>query len=87
VDASGRVTSTLERSGLMAVQTPQAFRAATLRRGHELAAAGAGATDDAMVVEAVGGTVLVVPGELGNLKITGPDDLGAAEGLLAARRS
>ncbi len=87
VDASGRVTSTLERSGLMAVQTPQAFRAATLRRGHELAAAGAGATDDAMVVEAVGGTVLVVPGELGNLKITGPDDLGAAEGLLTARRS
>ncbi len=87
VDASGRVTSTLDRSGLMAVQTPQAFRAAALRRGHELAASGGGATDDAMVVEAVGGTVLVVPGEPGNLKITAAGDLGAAELLLAARRS
>ncbi len=86
VDATGRVTSTLDRTGLMAVQTPQAFRSAALRRAHELAAAGAGATDDAMLVEAVGGTVLVVPGEPGNLKITAPDDLETAERLLAQRR-
>ena len=45
-----------------------------------------GATDDAMLVEALGGTVRVVPGEPGNLKITDPDDLGVAERLLAARR-
>jgi 2-C-methyl-D-erythritol 4-phosphate cytidylyltransferase len=85
VDESGRVTSTLDRAALVAVQTPQAFRAAMLRRAH----AGAppeGVTDDAMLVEALGGTVLVVPGDPGNLKITDPEDLGAAERLLEARR-
>ncbi len=87
VDESGRVTSTLDRSRLVAVQTPQAFRADVLRRAHEAAAADGGtATDDAVVVEALGGTVVVVPGEIGNLKITGPDDLVTAERLLAARR-
>jgi 2-C-methyl-D-erythritol 4-phosphate cytidylyltransferase len=83
VDQSGHVTSTLDRATLVAVQTPQAFRAAVLRRAHRDAPADA--TDDAMLVEALGGTVRVVPGEPGNLKITGPDDLGAAERLLAAR--
>jgi 2-C-methyl-D-erythritol 4-phosphate cytidylyltransferase len=87
VDESGRITSTLDRTVLAAVQTPQGFRADVLRRAHEVAAAeGAAATDDAMVVEAAGGTVVVVPGEPGNLKITGPDDLATAERLLAARR-
>jgi 2-C-methyl-D-erythritol 4-phosphate cytidylyltransferase len=87
VDESGRVTDTLDRATLVAVQTPQAFRADVLRRAHDEAAAGAsaGATDDAMLVEALGGTVQVVPGEPGNLKITDPDDLGAAERLLASR--
>ena len=49
--------------------------------------ASVGATDDAMLVEALGGTVQVVPGEPGNLKITDPADLGAAERLLAAREA
>jgi len=84
VDESGRVTSTLDRAALVAVQTPQAFRADVLRRAH--AEAPPGATDDAMLVEALGGTVLVVPGEPGNLKITDPGDLVAAERLLEARR-
>ena len=83
VDESGRVTSTLDRATLVAVQTPQAFRGAVLRRAHEQAPSSA--TDDAMLVEALGGTVQVVPGEPGNLKITGPGDLEAAERLLAAR--
>jgi len=82
VDGAGNVTTTLDRSTLVAVQTPQAFRAGSLRRAHEQA--GTGATDDAMLVEALGGTVRVVPGEPGNLKITDPDDLGAAERLLAS---
>jgi 2-C-methyl-D-erythritol 4-phosphate cytidylyltransferase len=85
VDESGRVTSTLDRAALVAVQTPQAFRADVLRRAH--AEAPPGATDDAMLVEALGGTVLVVPGEPGNLKITDPGDLEAAERLLEARGS
>ena len=95
VDESGRVTDTLDRDRLVAVQTPQAFNAAALRRAHAeaapdaatpAAATPAAATDDAMLVEALGGTVLVVPGEPGNLKITDPDDLMAAERLVAARR-
>ena len=84
VDESGRVTGTLDRARLVAVQTPQAFRAGVLRRAHDGAPV-LGATDDAMLVESMGGTVQVVPGEAGNLKITEPDDLGAAELLLAAR--
>jgi 2-C-methyl-D-erythritol 4-phosphate cytidylyltransferase len=84
VDESGRVTDTLDRTRLVAVQTPQAFRAALLRRAHAEAPAAA-ATDDAMLVEAVGGVVQVVPGDPGNLKITDPDDLDLAERLLAAR--
>jgi len=84
VDESGRVTDTLDRDRLVAIQTPQAFRAGALRRAHAQPAP-AGATDDAMLIEARGGTVLVVPGDPDNLKITDPDDLGAAERLLAGR--
>jgi 2-C-methyl-D-erythritol 4-phosphate cytidylyltransferase len=85
VDESGRVIDTLDRARLVAVQTPQAFRAGLLRQAHD--AVSTGATDDAMLVEALGGTVLVVPGEPGNLKITDPGDLGAAERLLAEREA
>ena len=73
------VAETLDRSHLVAVQTPQAFRADLLRAAH---AEGADATDDAALVEAAGGTVVVVPGEATNMKITGPDDLAVATALL-----
>ncbi len=72
VVADGLVVSTPDRASLVAVQTPQAFRAAALRRAHEL---GGDATDDAALVEDVGGTVVVVHGETANRKITVPDDL------------
>lgn len=80
-DAQGRsvVVETPDRSWLVAVQTPQAFRADVLRAAH---ASGAGATDDAGLVEAIGGVVLVVEGEVTNIKITGPDDLAVARVLL-----
>ncbi len=81
VDDAGYVTRTLNRDAIVAVQTPQAFRAGVLRRAHEQA--GPGATDDAVLVEALGAAVRVVPGEPGNLKITAPDDLRAAERHLA----
>jgi 2-C-methyl-D-erythritol 4-phosphate cytidylyltransferase len=74
-----RVTSTVDRVGLVAVQTPQAFRADILRDAH---ASGADATDDASLVEELGGTVVVVPGDPRNLKITGPADLMIAAALL-----
>lgn len=75
---------TLDRSRLVAVQTPQAFRAAILRQAH---AAGTDATDDAALVEALGGRVERVAGERRNLKITSPDDLVLAAALLAGTGS
>jgi 2-C-methyl-D-erythritol 4-phosphate cytidylyltransferase len=71
----GRVVETLDRSELVAVQTPQAFRADLLRWAH---ASAADATDDAALVEAAGGEVMVVPGEPTNLKITYAHDLQVA---------
>ncbi|MCU1486024.1 MAG: ispD [Actinomycetia bacterium] len=68
----GDVVETLDRSELVAVQTPQAFRASALRAAH---AGGAEATDDGALVEATGGRVVVVPGEPDNLKVTTPADL------------
>jgi 2-C-methyl-D-erythritol 4-phosphate cytidylyltransferase len=71
----------VDRDGVVAVQTPQAFRAAALRAAH---AGGAEATDDASLVEAGGGKVVVVDGSPANLKITDPADLVVAEALLGA---
>jgi 2-C-methyl-D-erythritol 4-phosphate cytidylyltransferase len=75
VDPSGRVVATPDRASLVAVQTPQAFRADALRTAH---AAGTEGTDDAAVVEAMGGVVVTVPGEPRNAKITTPGDLDRA---------
>jgi 2-C-methyl-D-erythritol 4-phosphate cytidylyltransferase len=77
----GVVETTLERSGLWAVQTPQAFRSALLREAHDKARRdGVTGTDDAMLVERLGHPVRVVPGLAGNVKITTPDDLRRARG-------
>lgn len=73
---------TLDRSALVAVQTPQAFSAASLRAAH---AGGGEATDDAALVEAIGGRVVSVAGEPGNIKVTAPDDLAVAEFLLSVK--
>ena len=71
---------TLDRARLVAVQTPQAFSAASLRAAH----AGEGeATDDAALVEAMGGRVVSVAGEPSNIKVTAPADLALAEMLLS----
>lgn len=70
------VAETLERSSLVRVQTPQAFKATVLRRAHS---SDAEATDDAALVEAGGGRVVVVPGEEWNVKITTPADLELAQ--------
>ncbi len=75
VTAEGVVVTTPDRSRLVAVQTPQAFSAAVLRRAY---AGGREGTDDAAVVEAVGAHVVVVSGEPENRKITLPDDLSWA---------
>ncbi|MFL5844861.1 MAG: 2-C-methyl-D-erythritol 4-phosphate cytidylyltransferase [Solirubrobacteraceae bacterium] len=82
----GEVVRTLDRSGLWAVQTPQAFHRVVLERALEqdedvLAAA----TDDASLVEAMGGTVRIVEAPRENLKVTTPLDLRLAELLLGDR--
>ena len=76
----GRVVTTVDRDGLVAVQTPQAFAATALRAAH----AGSGqATDDAALLEAAGSAVAPVTGDPRNLKLTRPEDLALAEALLA----
>jgi 2-C-methyl-D-erythritol 4-phosphate cytidylyltransferase len=84
VDADGTVVATPDRATLVAVQTPQAFRAAALRAAH---AAGGDGTDDAALVEAAGGLVVTVPGEPWNHKITEPDDLDRTREWLARRQT
>jgi 2-C-methyl-D-erythritol 4-phosphate cytidylyltransferase len=75
IDASGVVVETLHRPELVGVQTPQAFRAGALRTAH---AAAPDATDDAALVEARGGRVVVVAGDPDNRKITDAGDLAWA---------
>jgi 2-C-methyl-D-erythritol 4-phosphate cytidylyltransferase len=78
------VSETIPRVELRLAQTPQAFVASALRAAHERAAeARFEATDDAMVLEWAGGRVGVIDGEAGNLKVTTPEDLAAAERVLA----
>lgn len=82
----GVVSATLDRSRLWAVQTPQVFRrdvlVAALAQDDAVLAA---ATDDASLVEAHGGTVVIVPAPAENLKVTTPADLARAAALLAER--
>ena len=75
----GRVVETLDRGGLAAVQTPQAFRADVLRAAY---AVGGEATDCAALVEAQGGRVTVVDGDPRLVKITTPADLELVQSWL-----
>jgi 2-C-methyl-D-erythritol 4-phosphate cytidylyltransferase len=84
VNSRGEVVATVDRQELWQVQTPQAFQAALLWRAYQEAMErGFYATDEAALVEALGETVVVVPGTCLNLKITTPDDLKMAEAILA----
>jgi 2-C-methyl-D-erythritol 4-phosphate cytidylyltransferase len=74
---------TLDRERLVAVQTPQAFRAAALRAAH---VARFDATDDAALVSSAGGRVVLVDGPADNMKVTSPLDLVVAAALLGSRR-
>ncbi len=83
----GEVARTLDRAGLWAVQTPQAFRRDALERALDVPdAVLAQATDDAWLIERAGGRVVVVPAPAENLKVTTALDLDLAELLLARRR-
>lgn len=79
-----RVVETVSREGLIAVQTPQVFKAALLRRAYSQKDL-SGATDDAQVVERLGEPVIVIDGEARNVKVTTPSDLALVRALLGLR--
>jgi 2-C-methyl-D-erythritol 4-phosphate cytidylyltransferase len=81
----GEVERTLDRSGLWAVQTPQAFRSQALRDALADPDSLPAASDDAMLVERRGGRVLIHPTSPDNIKVTTPFDLRMAELLLRER--
>jgi 2-C-methyl-D-erythritol 4-phosphate cytidylyltransferase len=81
---SNVISGTLDRSQLWAAQTPQVFRTAALRAALEVGGEARNAvTDEAMLVESAGGTVLIHPATPEHLKVTTPLDLRVAELLLA----
>lgn len=84
----GQVVNTVERSSLWAVHTPQAFRVSVLKNAHEQAEAnGLLGTDDASLVEAAGGKVIIVEDSYNNIKITTPEDLYFAEAIINKLRN
>jgi 2-C-methyl-D-erythritol 4-phosphate cytidylyltransferase len=82
--ADGAVVETLDRDGLVAVQTPQAFVASALRRAIECSTQDV--TDCSALVEASGGRVRVVEGDHRLVKVTTSADLELVERLLAEAR-
>lgn len=85
-DSARRVVGTPDRSTLWAMQTPQAFRFGVLQRALEQdEAVLAAATDDAALVEAIGGTIELVPSDPSNLKVTTAVDLDLAAIMLERR--
>lgn len=83
----GIVDATLARDGLWLTQTPQAFRRELLWEAHDKARRdGYIGTDDAVLVERLGGRVAMVAGVADNVKITTPDDLATARRRLGRPR-
>ena len=77
----GLVVETLPREHVYLAQTPQAFRVDVLRDALAIAS---DATDEATLAEMAGHCVRLVEGEPGNVKITTPADLNAAERRVTA---
>ncbi len=84
-DAAQTVVETVSRQGLWLAQTPQTFRVDSIRAAHQRAQdEGITVTDDAALIEKMGGTVQIVPGDRRNFKLTSPEDLRMAEALLCS---
>jgi len=83
VSSDGTVTSTVNREKLWSIQTPQAFTFSVIKRAYDAAyAAGFYATDDAALVERIGGRVKIIPGSPYNIKVTTPEDMGMVEHII-----
>ncbi|MCL2579321.1 MAG: 2-C-methyl-D-erythritol 4-phosphate cytidylyltransferase [Oscillospiraceae bacterium] len=85
-DKDGFIAGTIDREPLVAIQTPQVFEAGLYRRALALALQEKrDYTDDCQLVERLGQKVYIVRGEYMNIKITTPQDLAIAEGILQMR--
>lgn len=87
VDETGRISASVPRDPLRRVQTPQGFRFGLLRDAHDAAPATEEASDDAVLAERMGCSVMVVAGAVDNEKLTTEADFSAAELRLAAGHS
>lgn len=84
--ATNRITGTVPRAGVWQAQTPQVFRRDWLVEAYaRRASLAVPITDDAQLIEALGHSVVVVPGAATNFKITTKDDLELADAILKAR--
>ena len=83
VDSDGLIVDTPPRETLWAAQTPQIFAYSLLCQAHTRFQGEA--TDDAMMVEALGCQVSIFPGSYENLKVTTPEDLAVMEAVLRGR--
>jgi 2-C-methyl-D-erythritol 4-phosphate cytidylyltransferase/2-C-methyl-D-erythritol 2,4-cyclodiphosphate synthase len=86
-DQMGRITGEVDRTNLMGVQTPQAFRAEALRAAYAALPAGRSMTDDLSVVAANGGTVRLITGDARLMKLTYAEDRSLLERILAGARA
>ncbi len=85
---SGEIECTLDRNTIWMAQTPQAFALDLIRTAHEKARSDCFmGTDDAMLVERIGQKVRILPGSRLNIKITTPEDMALAEGIIHRRPS
>ena len=88
VGPDGMIDATLDRQGLWAAQTPQAFNVELLREAHQCGQRdNVDVTDDAGLVERLGHPVSIVTGTADNVKMTRPEDLLIGEAILAAKRN
>lgn len=85
-DASGRIVEDVSRDGVMRIQTPQGFRADTLRAAYAALAPDQSMTDDIAVVRAHGAEAKLIPGDARLMKLTYPEDFAMLERMLGGER-
>lgn len=84
---AGRAGDVVDRTGLVRVQTPQAFRFGPILAAHRGWDDSREATDDAQMLKAVGEDVMLVAGDERLEKLTYPEDFARAEARLSSARS
>lgn len=86
VDSDMKIVDTPDRSSLISIRTPQVFDFSVYKKALDYAVKqGEDYTDDCRLMENYGREVYVVLGEYSNIKITTPEDLPAAQGILRFR--